>query len=49
LADIFDMLTLHPAARGKVVRLLAELDAMEGCWIGRIKIWNGGFRGLTTR
>ena len=26
-ADIIDMLTMHPEARRKVVRLLAEIDA----------------------
>ncbi len=26
-ADIIDMLTLHPEARRKVARLLAEIDA----------------------
>ena len=29
-ADIIDMLTMHPEARRKVVRLLAEVDADRG-------------------
>ena len=29
-ADIIDMLTMHPEARRKVVRLLAEIEAREG-------------------
>jgi hypothetical protein len=29
LADIIDMLTLHPQARQKVVRLLGEIEAIE--------------------
>jgi len=28
-ADIIDMLTLHPEARRKLVRLLAEIEAAE--------------------
>ena len=28
-ADIIDMLTLHPEARQKVVRLLAEIEARD--------------------
>jgi hypothetical protein len=28
-ADIIDMLTLHPKARRKVVRLLGEIEAVE--------------------
>jgi hypothetical protein len=30
-ADIVDMLTIHPDARRRVVRLLGELDTVEGC------------------
>jgi hypothetical protein len=30
-ADIIDMLTMYPEARRRVVRLLGELDAVEGC------------------
>jgi hypothetical protein len=28
-ADIIDMVTLHPEARRKVVRLLGEIEAIE--------------------
>ena len=30
LADIIDMLTMHPEERRKVVRLLAEIEARSG-------------------
>ena len=30
-ADIIDMLTMDPESRRRVVRLLGELDAVEGC------------------
>jgi hypothetical protein len=40
------MLTMNPEARRQVVRLLGEPDAVEGCWITRIRVWNGGVRGV---
>jgi hypothetical protein len=30
-ADIIDFLTMYPDARRRVVRLLGEIDAVEGC------------------
>ena len=40
-ADIIDALTMHPEARRKVVRLLAEIDAAGARWAALVRVCDG--------